>query len=144
MRERTAFFAMIFGMFLTAGFAIAQTPGSGPNVFGAGTYGPAYSNSKGHWVYGAGAPPALSDCGSSPSDVAGTDVAFQFTAGSSTSGACTITPAIAYGKRPTCVVDTASATKPSKTVSDAGVIILGSVQDAARYSVICYAQPGGF
>lgn len=123
-------------------FAQAVGPVAGPG--GPGTYGPPIASSNGHVQFGNGLPPTISACGTNPAMGGGTDAAFHFVTGTSASGVCTITPRVAYALRPTCSIDSESATPAAYSVSPTGTITMTSgVQDATRYYVVCIAQPGG-
>lgn len=132
-------------IFLTHGIAsplIAQQ--SGPNVYNAGAYGPPFTAGNGHLSVGGGPAPSINAaCGTAPVAPVGTDSAFSFTSGTSTSAACALTPATPWSKRPTCSVDAQVATQPAWSISAAGVITLSGVADSTTYNVVCIGQPGG-
>lgn len=131
-------------LFASAVVALAQGVGPVAGPGGPGTYGPPMATSNGHVQFGNGLPPALSACGTNPTSPAGTDAAFNFVTGTSASGVCTVKPAVNYALRPTCSVDSESATPPAFNVTASGQINFTSgIQDSTRYNVICFAQPGG-
>lgn len=133
---------------LTAPFwltmALAQTPGPLFTGAGQGNYGVTLNSNAGHVSFGGGAPPSLNAaCGTLPSVVAGSDSAFSFTSGTSTSATCTITPSASWKQRPTCSIDAQVATQPAWTIGANGAILLSGVADSTTYNVICIGQPGG-
>ena len=122
---------------LTA-IATAQTP-----QLAQGNYGVTINSNGGHVSFGGGAPPSLNEaCGISPGIVAGTDSAFHFVSGTSTSATCTITPFVAWLNRPTCSVESETG-NVTFAVATNGVITLSGVADSTRYYFICLGQPGG-
>lgn len=125
--------------------AHAQGQGTGPLPGGGvGTYGPPISAINGHISFGGPPPTINAACGTAPTAPQGTDSAFFFTSGTSTSVSCTITPATLWNRRPTCSVDVqSSATQAVFTVSPSGVINISGVADSTTYNVICLGQPGG-
>ncbi len=135
---------MIASALLIMGSAVLAQQGTGVLPGGQGTYGPPVATLNGHVAFGNGVAPALSgSCGTGAIPPVGTDAAFQFTTGTS-AGNCVVTPAVLYpAKRPTCLVDTESATKPAFTVDTQGRIAIASAQSSVAYYVVCFAQPGG-
>lgn len=118
--------AFIAGVLLCASLLIggvyAQNPGTGPNVYGAGAYGPTFTVQSGHFSMGvAGLPTANASCGTG-SGLIGTDSAFVLTSGTSSNSGCTVTPAVAWKQRPVCSIDAQAATQPAWSISASGVI----------------------
>ena len=138
-----SFCAIVLTM-VFAPWLIAQTPGPIPNGTNAGNFGATINSKGGHVGFGGGPPPSLNAaCGTAPSGPFGTDSAFHFVSGTSSSSTCTVTPATAWGKRPSCSVDS-EAGSVAYSVSDNGAITISGVADSTRYHVICIGQPGGF
>lgn len=115
----------------------------GPNNIGAGVYGPPFSTVGGHINLGGGPPPTLNAaCGTAPVAPNGTDAAFTFTSGTSTSATCTVTFAAPYNSRPTCNFNNQAGSTPAYVVSASGIIVSG-VADSQTYHVECFGHPGG-
>lgn len=123
---------------------MAQQVGPIPNSTNSGSFGATINSNGGHVSFGGGAPPSINAaCGTAPVAPAGTDSAFNFISGTSTSATCTITPAVAWNKRPSCSVESQGGSQPAFQIANNGSIILSGVADSTTYSVICIGQPGG-
>lgn len=136
--------AVAFTLCVIAGAKVFAQQNAGPNVIGAGTYGPPFTAQNGHLSIGNGAAPSVnSACGTSPVAPQGTDSAYFFTSGTSSSSGCQVTPATPWKQRPSCSVDAQAATQPAWSVGPTGVLNLTGVADSTTYNVICIGQPGG-
>lgn len=132
--------AVVFGPMLVH----AQQSGPIPNGTNQGNFGPPIQTNLGHVSFGGGAAPSINAaCGTNPQGPVGTDSSFNFISGTGTGATCSITPAIAWNKKPSCSLESQGGSQPAFQVSASGVIILSGVADSTAYSVICIGQPGG-
>lgn len=138
-----AFRALALAGAFLAGMGAALAQNVGPNNIGAGVYGPPFTTLGGHLILGGGPPPTLNAaCGTAPSVVGGTDSAFSFTSGTSTSAACAITFALPWKTAPTCSLDLPGASSSSYVITPTGILLTG-VADSINYQFICIGKPGG-
>lgn len=110
---------------------------------GQGNYGPPVSTNGGNVSFGGGAAPTLnSACGTSPVGPLGTDTAFKFQSGTSTSNTCQATFATPWNNPPVCSVQGETNVPAWHLAGNSGIVISG-VLDSSVYHVQCFGRPGG-
>jgi hypothetical protein len=117
--------------------------GFGPNVSGAGTYGPPFQVQGGHLSIAGGNPPtANASCGGTPVQPVGSDTSFFFTSGTSPTSSCALTFATPWHQAPSCSVDSQSGTTPAYNITATAINLTG-VAAGTVYNFLCIGQPGG-
>lgn len=136
--------AGFIGAIALAQLALAQSVGpAGPGA-GPGAVQGAILSANGHLQFtGAANPPKVNAACGTGATVVGNDVAFIFTAGTSTNSGCAITPAAPYVQRPVCSMDQQSGSLSGFNITASGIINLTGVADGIVYNFICLAQSGG-
>lgn len=78
-------------------------------------------------VFGTGAAPSVSACGTSPPAAVGSDMAFSFTLGTADPTACTLTFASTFTNTPSCFVQTSDIAFPSSITAASATAITVTV-----------------
>lgn len=130
----------LMGAIALAGIALAQSIGAGPQV--AAFSGNPFASIGAHWIAN-GAPPALASCGTGAA-IAGTDSAGHIVPGASATS-CTVTFAVAWITRPSCVVTGEGLTVAyslSQGATGWTTLTLSNALPSQRIHYVCVGRSG--